>query len=70
MKALYQSAATLGVICPLISPTPLNKPPSLLSSPSIVWGLTEDLRYVLALDSCLDSPLKTAKFGIECIADA
>ena len=46
MKALYQSAATLGVICPLISPTPLNKPPSLLSSPSIVWGLTEDLRYV------------------------
>ena len=24
----------------------------------------------LALDSCLDSPLRTAKFGIECIADA
>ena len=23
----------------------------------------------LALDSCLDSPLRTAKFGIECIAD-
>ena len=24
----------------------------------------------LALDSCLDSTLRTAKFGIECIADA
>ena len=26
--------------------------------------------YCLALDSCLDSPLRTAKFDIECIADA
>ena len=26
--------------------------------------------YCLALDSCLDSRSRTAKFGIECIADA
>ena len=25
--------------------------------------------YCLALDSCLDSRSRTAKFGIECIAD-